>query len=176
MWPNSFTVLVQFLFVLINRLLGTGQMKGALWRYLLVHYEEIILPAITDARRRESMRTIFSYLAEIQCIAYASPAAQKQKCVRLRMHILCFMLSIKMKETHPHITGNGILYVHTVVSHFPFFYERHDLRNGSTEAGEGFLAICKGTVLRFTSRRATEALDEVCLLTFDIRSEQTHII
>ncbi len=140
---------------------GVSQMKGAQWRLLLVHYEDIILPAVTDPTRREQLRVVFGYLAEVQCIAYAEPAAQKSKAVRLRLQVLCFILGIELQQAYPTLSGNGMLYVHTILIHFPLWYEKHDFRNASTEAGEGFLAMCKNCALRFSSRRPKEALLEV---------------
>jgi len=140
---------------------GISQMKGSLWRLLVVNYESIILPSITDLARRDKIRTVFSFLAEIQAIAYAEPIVQQQKCVRLRLHVLCFLLGVTLQKTHPKLSGSGMLYVHTVITHFPISYENHDFRNGSTEAGEGFLAICKSIVLRFTSRKTDESLIEI---------------
>lgn len=58
-------------------------MKGALWRLLLVHYEEIILSSVKELPRRAKLRPLYSYLSEIQCIAYALPHAQQNKQVRL---------------------------------------------------------------------------------------------
>jgi len=144
---------------------GIKRMKGSLWRLLIVNYDLIILPCITDAKRREQLHKIFSYLSEIQAIAYAEPLVQKQKSVRLRLHILCFLLQLQLRETHPKLSGDGLLYVHTVVTHFPIWYEDCDFRNGSTEAGEGFLAVCKCIVLRFSSRRSAESLVEIFLRT-----------
>ena len=74
-------------------------MKGALWRLLIVNYEDIILPSIKDNSRKLKLHDVYSCFAEILCIAYAEPAAQKQKCVRLRLHVLCFLLGIFLHET-----------------------------------------------------------------------------
>jgi len=95
---------------------STSKMKGALWRLLLVCHESVILPSVQNMERREQLRTTFDYLTEIQCIAYAEPRIQKIKQVRLRLHVLCFLLGLKLKETHSSLQGEGMLYLHTVLT------------------------------------------------------------
>lgn len=135
-------------------------MKGALWRLLCLKYKEIILPSITDPQRRELVAFVFSILTEIQWIVYAEPRMQKNPIIQLHLHVLCFLLAININESY-HLTGTGLLYIHTVISHFGPWYEKCDFRNGSTESGEMFIAMCKNWALRYSSRRHDDALLEI---------------
>lgn len=142
---------------------GLSHMTGASWRLLLVHYEDIILPSVTDYARREKLRMVYGILVEIQAIAYAHPKIQKFKQVRLRLHVLCFVFGLLLQQTHPSLKtdGEGMLYIHSILTHFASWYEVDDFRNASTEPGEGFLAKIKRIVLRYSSRRSEDALLQV---------------
>ena len=43
----------------------------------------------------------------------------------------------------------GLLYFHTIITHFPDWYEKWDFRNASTESGEQFFATVKRLLLRY---------------------------
>jgi len=95
----------------------------------------------------------------VDCLCWAKDA-KKKPIIQLRLHVLCFLLAININESY-HLTGTGLLYIHTVISHFGPWYENCDFRNGSTESGEMFIAMCKNWALRYSSRRHDDALLEI---------------
>ena len=59
--------------------------------------------------------------------------------IRLRLHVLCFLFSIWGEVLYGDIkTTAGLLYFHTIISHYSNWYEKQDFKNGSTEFGEQF--------------------------------------
>lgn len=135
-------------------------MKGAKWRLLAVKYEDIIIPQIANLQRQELIRSVFYCLVEIQWISYAPPKFQKQRPVRLRLHAVCFLLCLLLEKAYPNLTNEGALYLHTIIKHFPEWYETRDFRNGSCEAGESLFNRMKHIALSFTSRHEDQALLE----------------
>jgi hypothetical protein len=80
----------------------------------------------------------------------------------LLLHVRCFEFQTQIRNLYSsNLTGQGLLYLHTITSHYAEFFESYDLRSASTEQGEALLAIIKPILLRFTNRHMSEALEEV---------------
>ena len=115
-------------------------MRGVEWRLLLVNANKIVFPSILDSPRKNNVIKIFEILGEIQWIAYSEPWVRKYKGIKLRLHVLCFELCIQIKNTYEiNSFGEGLLPLHTMISHYGQYYEEIDFRNSSTESGEGKL-------------------------------------
>src|SRR5690554_1523904 len=95
-------------------------MSGRYWRLLLVRFQEIIIPAITDPQRKQQYSELFSYLCDIQFISYCDPSAQAIPGIRLRLNVLCFLVGAKVQQlyTFPKKSTSGCLYLHTMISHY----------------------------------------------------------
>lgn len=152
-------------------------MCGHQWRLLAGKFQEIIIPSIGDANRRSLVFLIFHHYLEIQCIVYARPHVQKNGGVCLRLHGLCFLISLLLRKAYDVVNftdASGQLYVHTVLTEFPRFYEKGDLRNGSTEPGEGFLTRIKHTALSFSNRFRDQALLELVIRSHFVDNVNAH--
>jgi len=95
------------------------------------------------SERQERLSKILDTLLEIQWISYAEPWIQKYKGIRLRLHLLCFLFAKQLQANYHALKGEGLLFLHTITSHYGPWFEKHDFRSGSSEQGEQFLAICK---------------------------------
>jgi len=136
-------------------------MKGMQWRLLVIHYQEVILPSIKDAQRRKIAGNYYRILAEIQWIVYGDIKMRNFRGIRLRLHVLCFLFNFWAKYLiGDSSSGNGLLYIHSIGSHFGDWFEGIDFKNSSTEAGEAFFAVLKRILLRYTNR-TEDALLEV---------------
>lgn len=137
-------------------------MNGSHWRALLIYHPVVLLPSIKDKTHRMHVGFLLDVLSEIEWIAYGLPSFQKLHGLRLRLHVLCFQLACWWDGLYSkEITTGGLLYVHTVISHYSPWFEICDFRNASTERGEQFLAVAKRIFTRFTNRTAHNALLEL---------------
>ena len=92
--------------------------------------------------------------------------------MRLFLHVLTIQLQITLcNQLENDIKGEGLLYIHTILSHFGDWFETLDFRNASSEAGEGFFARAKPIMQRFTSHQMSSSLVEV-FIRLPFQSEQ----
>jgi hypothetical protein len=110
---------------------------------------------------------LWTYLSEILYISYTEPDAQKVSGIRLRLHVLCFLLVAKGVEIYGVVAMKraGLLFLHTVQMHYGPYFEEIDFRNGSTEGGECWFSILKPILTQFTNRHQKEALLESVIRT-----------
>jgi len=122
----------------------------------------ILFLSVSNVNRRQCLTMMFNDLAEIQWIAYGEPWLRKYVGVCLRLHALTFRLGYWLELLYKdRLTGDGLLYLHTILTHYGIWYEVFDFWNSSTEFGEQFFARCKRILNRYTSRRAAESLIEL---------------
>lgn len=127
----------------------TSSLKGSDWRLMVVHYKEIVLPCISNLTRRAYTSKFFQTLAEIQWIAYGQAWFRSFRGIKLRLHVLCFQLSIWASVLYQEGSKSaGMLYFHTIISHYADWYEKYDFKIGSTEYGERFFTTIKRIMLR----------------------------
>lgn len=153
---------------LVGFKVGTGMMDGADWRFLLVLFPDIILPAINNQTRKEQVAELFLILCEIQFLAYSGSSAQESHPICLRMHVLCFLAGTWIEVLYP-FQGKcteGYLYIHTVLTHYPQWFEKQTIDSASTEQGESFFAKVKRILLHYTNRHDRDALKEVFVRIF----------
>eukprot|EP01092_Planopodium_desertum_P017011 TRINITY_DN97_c0_g3_i1.p1 TRINITY_DN97_c0_g3~~TRINITY_DN97_c0_g3_i1.p1 ORF type:complete len:891 (+),score=-30.34 TRINITY_DN97_c0_g3_i1:376-2673(+) len=124
-------------------------------RILALSHHSLLLPYIADDKRREEVRQLFQTWCQIQHIIYLPPHERSRKLI-LRLTVLCYAYGILCQAAYGKDCMD--LYLHTIIAHFPEFYQSIDFYSASSESGESLFGRIKRNLKTCTNRDRGPAL------------------
>lgn len=120
---------------------SSGSLKGKDLRKLVFNHKQFITQSVSNTITKEQLEITYKMFSLFSKIVYIVYQTEKQKDHHLQAYLFALIFKFNASvESFPFNNDLKSVYLHSILSHFSFFFAKGNLMQGSTENGEQLFA------------------------------------